>query len=177
MTKFLFASWLLACAVGAGAGSVSAQQIRGRYVQQAQEDGTIYHTLPCTLFEHPQAGDLTFDITYKERKDGEATLNFTCMSDETAQADSVRFDAGHTEFGGPVRRLYIEPERKRWKHRYSLGIPVAALGTFFDEAADPTVTLHFGGQRTVYRVKRAAWRSYAPVGNRIFETIRLNERP
>ena len=47
------------------ASAARAQNIRGRYVSRAQEDGTVYHTFPETLFEHPEAGDLTFDITYK----------------------------------------------------------------------------------------------------------------
>ena len=69
--------WALLLVAGAS-GTLRAQDIRGRYVSKTQEDGTIYHTFPCTLFEHPEAGDLTFDITYKERTDGLATLNFTC---------------------------------------------------------------------------------------------------
>ena len=144
------ATVLLAAGLVTGA---AAQDIRGRYVSKAEEDGTIYHTFPCTLFENGEAGDLTFDITYKEHRDGLATINFTCFAE----------------------KIYLEPDRKRWRHRYTFRAPVTSVEAFFDETAEPSVTLYAGDRTWTYRVKRAAWRSYAPVGYRIFEMIRLNE--
>lgn len=163
------------CAVGIVV-SAPAQNIRGHYVSKAETDGVIYHTFPCTLFEHPGAGDLTFDITYKERRDGMATINFTYEMERATPADSIRFAAGRTVMGGPTEKIYLEPGRKRWKHRYTFRVPVERLETFFDEAAVPSVALYAGGRTYVYSVKRSAWRSYAPVGYRIFEMIRVNER-
>lgn len=168
-------SALLLTLFAAGTCAAAGQNIRGRYVAKMQEDGTIYHTLPCTLFEHPEAGDLTFDITYKEHLDGMATLNFTCTTGDATPIDSVSFDSGRTQLRGPVGRIYIEPLKKRWKHRCSLRTPVASLCSFFDEQALPSVTLHAGERTWVYRAKRSAWRNYAPVGYKIFETVRVNE--
>ncbi len=169
-------SVVLALLFAAGvSGGLSAQDIRGRYVSRTQEDGTIYHTFPCTLFEHPEAGDLTFDITYKEDADGLATLNFTCEMDGAVPIDSVCFAAGAVRLQGAVEKLYIEPERKRWRHRYSLRTPVEALYPFFDAEAQPKAALYAGECVWYYRVKRSAWRSYAPVGRKIFEMVRVNE--
>ena len=39
--------------------TAAGQNIRPHYVSKAEADGTIYHTFPVTLFEHPEAGDLT----------------------------------------------------------------------------------------------------------------------
>lgn len=94
--------------------SASAQKIKGRYVSKVQEDGTIYHTFPETLFSSREAGDLTFDITYKTRQDGTATVNFTYYAAQAAPSDSVRFEAGTVTLAGPVEKIYIEPEKKRW---------------------------------------------------------------
>ena len=47
---------------------------------------------------------------------------------------------------------------------------------FFDERALPEVTVYVGGEPYVYRAKRSAWRSYAPIGYRIFDMIRVNEQ-
>lgn len=160
--------------VGSG-GSVAAQNIRGHYVSKAEPDGVIYHTFPCTLFENRDAGPLTFDITYKEHRDGMATINFTYEAARALPADSVRFVAGRTTMAGPVEKIYLEPGRKGWKHRYSFRAPVERVGAFFDEQATPSVTLRAGDTAVVYRVRRSAWRSYAPVGYRIFEMIRVNE--
>lgn len=154
----------------------SGQEIRSHYVSKAETDGTIYHTFPVTLFEHPEAGDLTFDITYKEHRGGRATLNFTCHSSSPDGVDSVRFVSGSTVLSGPVEKLYLEPERRGWKHRYTFDLDASLLCGFFDERQQAEAMLYIGGIPRVYRVKRSAWRSYAPIGYRIFEMIRVNER-
>lgn len=172
MTKrLLLAAFCVACAVC----SVRAQNIRGHYVSKAEADGVIYHTFPVTLFERRDAGDLTFDITYKENR-GRATVNFTYRMPQAVAADSVRFASGGLEIVEPAVKIYLEPEKKGWKHRYSFDIDVASLCRFFDEKAEPEVTLFAGGRPYLYVVKRSAWRSYAPVGYRIFEMIRVNEQ-
>lgn len=172
MIRRLAFAFLFAAGIAANA---SAQQIRGHYVSKAEEDGTIYHTFPCTLFEHRTAGELTFDITYKEHGDGEATLNFTYTMEHPTPADSVRFVSGHVVLSGPVVKLYLEPGKRAWKHRYSFRFPVEKLCAFFDKDATPSVTLYADGQAYLYPVKRSAWRTYAPIGYRIFEMIRVNE--
>lgn len=172
MTKrLLLAALGIVCAVWAA----QAQNIRGHYVSKAEADGVIYHTFPVTLFERRDAGDLTFDITYKEHR-GRATVNFTCRMAEAVAVDSVRFASGSLEIVEPAMKLYFEPEKKGWKHRYTFDVDVALLCRFFDEKAEPEVTLFAGGRPYLYLAKRSAWRSYAPVGYRIFEMIRVNER-
>lgn len=153
----------------------AAQEIRSHYVSKAEADGVIYHTLPVTLFEHPEAGDLTFDITYKEHRGGHATLNFTCRMPRPETVDSVCFVSGGAILSGPVGKLYLEPEKRGWKHRYTFDLDASRLCAFFDETQLPEVTLYIDGQPWIYRAKRSAWRSYAPIGYRIFEMIRVNE--
>lgn len=174
MTKLLSACVLLACLFG-GPDLLRAQQIRDHYVSKAEADGVIYHTFPCTLFENRDAGALTFDITYKEHRDNLATINFTYEAAQVSPADSIRFVSGSTTMSGPVEKIYLEPDRKRWRHRYTFRAPVARVAAFFDEHASPSVTLYVAGAEIVYDVKRSAWRSYAPVAYRIFEMIRVNE--
>lgn len=165
---------LLVCLL-AGAQTLPAQSIRGHYVSKDEPDGVIYHTFPVTLFEREGAGALTFDLTYKTRQDGFVTLNFTCETDSSLPADSVRFAAGDAVLAGRVETLYLEPGKKRWKHRYSLRTDFAQTALFFDEHALPEARVYFAGRPAVYRVRRSAWRTYAPVGYRIFEMIRVNE--
>ena len=153
----------------------AGQKIGSYYVAKAEPDGMIYHTFPVTLFEHPEAGDLTFDITYKEHREGRATLNFTCRMARPETVDSVRFVSGGVILSGPVGRLYLEPEKRGWKHRYTFDLDASRLCGFFDERQLPEVTLYIDGRPWLYRAKRSAWRSYAPIGYRIFEMIRINE--
>jgi len=97
----------------AGASTLPAQNIRNHYVSKAETDGVIYHTFPVTLFENREAGDLTFDITYKEHRGGRATINFTCRMAQAVPADSVRFAAeaaGFPQWGARAAlRSYLFP--------------------------------------------------------------------
>ena len=156
--------------------TVPAQNIQGHYVSKVQEDGTIYHLMPSTLFENPQLGDLTYDVTYKTEGKGTAVINFTYFAAQTLPADSVRFEAGRTAMAGKTAKLYIEPEKKTWKHRYSLTTGVAPLYTFFDPSAEPRVVIYSQGKAYEFRAKKSAWKTYAPIGNKIFEMIRVNEK-
>lgn len=158
------------------AGSAVGQNIRGHYVSKAEEDGTIYHTFPKTLFTNSECGDLTFDLTYKEKKEGVVTVNFTYGMPQMNPVDSVCIQIdGRTILSGRASKLYIEPERKVWKHRYTFTAPVAAFGTFFDETTLPVMMLYSQGKAYAYPAKPSAWQSFAPIGFRIFEMIRVNE--
>lgn len=153
---------------------VSGQNIKGHYVAKNQEDGTIYHTMPVTLLENSEVGDLAYDLTYKQHS-GVVQLNFTYKMKQPFSADSVRFVSGATTFSGPVQKMYAEPAKEEWKHRYSLMVDVAPFYTFYDEKALPEVTLWSGKKAYVYKAKKSAWKGYAPIGYKIFEMIRFNE--
>lgn len=156
-------------------GSVIGQNIKGHYVSKTEEDGTIYHIFPCTLFEAAQIGGLTFDITYKSHGDGKATINFTCEMDGTQVVDSVHFVSGQTQMKGTVKKIYISPQKNRWTHRYSFTTDVKALYSFFNVSEAAQVVIYGQGEAYTYKVKPAAWKSKAPVMNKIFETVRINE--
>ncbi len=154
---------------------MQAQNISGHYVSKAEEDGMLYHTLPETLFASPKQGDLTFDITYKEGRDGMATLNFTYVMEQMTSADSIRVAIPERVLlSGKVEKLYVEPTKKSWTHRYSFKTPVVGLYSFFDEETSPVLTIYSGGKAYSYPAKRSAWKSYAPIGYRIFKMIRAN---
>ena len=106
----------------------------------------IYHTFPVTLFEHPEAGDLTFDITYKEHRAGRATLNFTCRMAQADEVDSVRFRLRRGGDGGPGGEASTSNPgsgtgntaiRLIWTLHNSAGS--------FDETQQPSVTLYIDG--------------------------------
>lgn len=157
-----------------------AQKIKGHYTSRAQEDGTLYHLFPVELFANRENGGLTLDITYKSLKtpvaEPQATINFTYYADRTLPADSVCFRCGALTMRGPVEKLYVEPDKKRWKHRYTFSVPVEKLYRYFDETQTPEAILHTRQGEVVFPVRRSEWRSYAPIAFRIFEMIRFNEQ-
>lgn len=160
---------LLLCSLPAG-----AQRLRDRYVSKPEPDGMIYHLLPCTLFVDAGGDDVTFDITYKEHRDGMATLNFTCCDADAAPLDSLTL-CGAGSVTVAVERLYVEPERQRWRHRYTCRLPLDSLYRYLGEE-QPGFVLRRGAGASSCRLRPSAWRSYAPAGRRIVELIRANER-
>lgn len=70
---------------------------------------------------------------------------------QAVPADSVRFAADAAVMSGPVDKLYLEPEKKQWKHRYTFDADGSKLCGFFDERALPEVTVYVGGEPYVYR--------------------------
>ena len=162
--------------VGLSGGSKAvAQKISSHYLSKLQEDGTIYHALPVELFKSSEHGELRYDVTYKERRDGLVTLNFTYEMAEATPIDSITLQSGRVVMGGKPSKLYIEPTKGGWKHRYSVRFPFQQMALFYDGQATPVVTLHAQQRHFSYAVKRSAWREYAPIGYKIFEMIRINE--
>lgn len=155
---------------------LSGQDIRGYYVSKTDGESTIYHLFPCTLFENRTTGDLTFDITYRTQSGGIATLNFTYEMKQIIPADSIRFVSGQTIMCGEVKKIYIEPDKKHWKSRYSFQADIRSLHTFFNATAVPEAILYSRGTAYVYKVKPAAWNSFAPAADKIFGMIRINEQ-
>lgn len=154
----------------------AGQNIKDHYVSKVDDSGTIYHTFPVSLFEASRGEELTFDMTYRTNGDGMATINFSYEKDGTLPTDSVHFISGRTGMRGVAKKLYVTAEKKLWKHRYSVSVDVKALYAFFDAAATPQVVLYEQGEACVYLVKPSAWRSTAPVMNKIFQMIRINEQ-
>lgn len=167
--------WLALLICVAVIGSAIGQNIEKYYVSKTEDAGTLYHTLPCTLFEAARVGELTFDITYQSNGSAIATINFTCDMDGTFTADSVCFSSGSTQMKGVVKKIYISPRKKKWEHRYSLIVDAKALFAFFNVSATPQVELYVQGAPCVYKAKTAAWKSTAPVMSKIFEMISINE--
>ncbi|MEG1611960.1 MAG: hypothetical protein RR318_05035 [Alistipes sp.] len=131
--------------------------------------------MPVTLFENNEAGNLTFDLTYKQNSKT-VTLNFTYFTKQPFPADSVQFVHDATTLSGVVWKLYIEPDRKVWKHRYTLSEKFEKFAPFFSNDGTAEAIVYSAGSVCHYKMKQSAWSSYAPVGFKIFEMIEINEK-
>lgn len=155
-----------------------AQKIQNHYIVREEAEATIHHTMPVTLFVNRDEGEFTFDITWCDQnggKDPEAVINFTYHTQEAQPADSLLIEGGFTSILRPCEKLYIEPEKEGWRHRYTLCVPIEELLRLYDEEA-PTITLYTPKGEILYTPKRKAWSHYRPIGQRIFQTITLNRR-
>ncbi|MEG1621940.1 MAG: hypothetical protein RR330_01060 [Alistipes sp.] len=154
--------------------SVMGQNIQKHYVAKSLSDGVLYHVLPVTLFENEASEKLTFDLTYKQ-DNKEVILNFTYWQDQPISADSVQFRNGTTILAGRVSKLYVEPDQKRWKHRYTLTEKMDKFGPFFAKKEAVEAIVYSNGVAYYYPMKKSAWNHFAPIGFKIFEMIKFNE--
>uniref|UniRef100_UPI004056730F hypothetical protein n=1 Tax=Alistipes sp. TaxID=1872444 RepID=UPI004056730F len=155
-----------------------AQKIQNHYIVREEAEATIHHTMPVTLFENREEGEFTFDITWCDhegKEDPEAVINFTYHSQEPQPADSLLIEGQFTAILRCCEKLYIEPDKEGWKHRYTLSVPIEELLRLYDEAS-PTITLYAPKREILYIPKRKAWSHYRPIGQRIFQTIALNRK-
>ena len=156
----------------------TAQKIKNHYVVREEADASILYMMPVTLFEADGYGELTYDITWRDGVGEDslpATLNFTYYAPDPLEADSLEIRGREVSLAAPCRKLYIDPENRRWKHRYTLSFPVEELFVLYQESS-PEVVLHTPKGEVRFEVKRRAWGEYQPIGQRIVETIRLNRR-
>lgn len=156
----------------------SAQKIKNHYVVREEADATILYMMPVTLFEADGYGELTYDITWRDLVGDDAspaTLNFTYYASEPLEATTLEIRGERLSLAAPCRKLYIDPENRRWKHRYTLSFPEEELFVLYQESS-PELVLHTPKGEVHFEVKNRAWGEYQPIGQRIVETIRLNRR-
>ncbi|MEG2064215.1 MAG: hypothetical protein RSB23_02230 [Alistipes sp.] len=137
-------------------------------------DGILYHTMPMTLFENSTFGALIFDLTYMQNSDV-VTMNFSYWTQQPVSADSVKFISSTSVISGAVKKLYIEPDKKRWKHRYTLSETMGKFSSFFSNKVASEAIIYSKGVPYRYQVKKSDWNKYAPIGYKIFEMIQFNE--
>lgn len=155
--------------------SALGQNIKEHYVARSMSGGTLYHTMPVTLFENSESGDITFDLTYKQGSKV-VIMNFTYLMKQPTPADSVQFINGSTIISGLVEQLYIEPNQKQWKHRYTLSDRMDKFSPFFSNKEVVEAIIYSEGTAHRYKAKKSAWNGYAPIGYKIFEMIKLNNK-
>ncbi len=170
--KSLSVVLLMMCCV-----SAVAQKIDGHYVSRSEADGTIYFLLSQELFADEQGRTLKYDLTVKRSRSGEedtVRMNFSYVNDTVKPVDSLWLSSQRVDIKGGVEKIYIEPSRKEWSHRYSFVGDLDDFMRLYDVGSPATLTLYSGGEAVVYRSKDGEWRRYSPIGLRIFEMIRLN---
>lgn len=152
--------------------SLYGQNIQKYYVLKTQERGDLYHLLPVSLFEDTNGEELSYDLTYTSW-DGMIVMNFTYTKSEPLLIDSIRYVSGRNEIVGRVDKLYVEPTSKKWIHRYSLKSRADVFFRIYNANVTPRMVLYFRGKDYEYHVKRANWRKYVPIGQRLFKMMSL----
>ncbi|MFR9651800.1 MAG: hypothetical protein SNG35_07245 [Rikenellaceae bacterium] len=148
------------------------QSVKNYYVSKIVDNGTLYHLYPQELFQSSDGDDLAYDITYNSVNDSIA-LNITVVNDSVLKLKSIAIESENIKLKGELERLFVEPKGKQWLHRYSLNTQAEPLFSLYNLESNPQITLYTSDNEYIYSVKHSAWKKYAPIGNRIFEMIKI----
>lgn len=156
--------------------SIYAQSIDKHYISKPQPTGAIYFLFPTELFKSKADGVFIYDVTYNEKTDGLATINFTYEKPELNDADSISISYNNRVFvSGKPSRIYVEYKDDNWVHRYTFSTHLDDLFKLYSADITPEVTLYSKGQPFAkYSVISGKWRKYTPIGRKIIEVIRAN---
>lgn len=156
--------------------SAYGQNIKKHYVSKIEAEGVIYHLLPVSLFDDEEGEDFSYELTYTSWNDTIA-MTFTYILPEPSQMDSIRYISGKNEITGKIEQIYVEPTAKKWAHRYRMADKAEKFFQLYSPTADAEINIHSNTQEHTYRAKKRSWRKYAPIGQKIFEMIRLRQSP
>lgn len=152
--------------------SLYGQNIKKYYIFKTQEKGNLYYLFPVILFEDADKGKLSYDLTYTSWNDT-VVMNFTYLKPEPLLIDSLKYISGKNEIVGKVKKLYVEPDSKKWVHRYSIESKSEDFFRLYDSNVIPEIIIYSNGKEYKYHSKNSNWLKYVPIGQKIFKMIRL----
>ena len=152
----------------------SGQKLEKYYTHRTQEEGDLYFLYPNTDFKNSDDhSEFSFDITYRPGTDS-TFFNFTYLTLQPAQADSLLLTAGENQAAAPATKLYMDFKKKRWVHRFSAAVPYQALATVLQSDSPPSITVFTAGKPLTFVVKRSKWKKYHAALEKIFYIISEN---
>lgn len=151
------------------------QKIDGYYVSRTEADYTIYFFTPQDFMESKEYGKFEYDLTMlRGEAHDTARMNFSYYADEPTKIDSIRIESRRVTIASRCEKLYIEPEKESWVHRYSFVVPIEEYYPFYDAASPAQITLYGNGKELMrYEANRREWEKYSPIGTKILGLIRM----
>ncbi|NCA84787.1 MAG: hypothetical protein EOM83_04345 [Clostridia bacterium] len=174
MNKKLFRLLIIALIAFGLSFEVSGQKLEKYYTHRTQEGGDLYFLYPNTDFKNSDDhSEFAFDITYRPGTDS-TFFNFTYLTPQPAQADSILLSAGDNRAAGHAQKLYVDFKKKRWVHRYSADIDYQELAAVLGSTEPPTITIFTAEKPLTFVVKRGTWKKYHAALEKIFYIISEN---
>lgn len=156
--------------------TVVAQKIDSYYVSRVDGNSMVYFLKPQTLMKSAQEGSMTYDLTVLRGEGRDSVrMNFTYHSKSVLPIDSIQINSKSVSIGAATERIYIEPSKEAWVHRYGFVTTLPEFYPYYSVDAPPTITLYNAGKEVAkYDAIEKEWQKYSPVALRIFGMIRLN---
>lgn len=170
----LFYFLFLCLGLGLSNNQIYAQKLSNYYTSYNQEDGILYYVFENRDFYNPSdKSDFYYDLTYHSAKDS-VSFNFTYFSKEPLNIDKIEFASTNGKIDYPVKKIFIEKDKKAWKHRYSANIPFKEIEEFFNLSA-AEINLISAESQNNYQSKTKKWKKQSSIVLDILQMIELNK--
>jgi len=153
---------------------LNAQKISKYYSVSFQKNGSLYFIEPEYGFENRSENcELIFDMTYLSSQDS-LLLNFSFISPEIVEIDSISFVTAQNTISSESQKLFIEDEKKAWKHRYSSQFLFDEVQLLFQSEKSPTLAVHSNGDMITLTMKQNKWKKERDIVSKILKMIQVN---
>ncbi len=154
--------------------NLQAQKIDKHYTSSIQENGTLYFIKTIEGYKNaPKKTSLSFDITYLSSTDS-AILNFTYLSNQISQIDSISFIHGNTSTNSVSSKLFIEAEKLNWEHRYSSKFSFSDIDLIFKSESPAKMRLFYENESMELVISEKTWSKKSEILRRIISMIKAN---
>jgi len=164
----LFLFFITVCSV------TNAQKISKYYTSSMQENGTLYFIEPKQEFKNKKERcKLSYDLTCLTTKDSIA-LNFTYLDDAIIVIDSIGFIQDNKRISSNTEKIFIETDKKLWKHRYSAKFLFNDINSIFQQGKKTTVLIYYESKTMQLEMKNSKWKKESDIMSKILTLVEAN---
>lgn len=166
---FLIISWLIVT------NTCDAQKISRYYKSSVQGNSTLYFVMPDMKFSNVQkGGTFFFDITILTSNDS-ATVNFSFIDNSIRQIDSLLFVLKDKWLSSNSKKIFIEPQKARWNHRYTSKFSLSDFMVLFAQENRPKVVISSKSGIEELEIRQGVWKRNAAIVTQILTMIKLSK--
>lgn len=156
--------------------TANAQKISKYFTSSMQDDGTLYFIEPKQEFKNNKEHcNLYFDLTYLTSNDS-ISLNFTYLDKKIRSIDSLSFIQGNMKISTYTKKLFIESDKKIWKHRYSGKFFFNDLDFLFQQKKKYSILVHYEGESIHLDLEKRKWKIKSELLSKILLMIKSNKK-
>lgn len=170
---------LLICLVSI---SVSAQSLKGFYVQAAHESGQIFFVFPQKMKVSEtnikvKASKLLYDYTHLT-SENEVSMLSTVTINQPSSFDAVciNYSDGVTE-KYDLEKIYVKPKSSKWQYRVRATIPLEKIKKIYssDQPFSLTYLSADGKMQITYKDSQSRWNKIKPKFQKVLFLIDSNK--
>lgn len=154
--------------------SLKGQKISKFYKSFLQSNGVLYFVEPKQEFNNKKC-KLIYDLTYLTTNDT-ISMNFTYYGDALIGIDSISFVRNNQRLSSNVKKIFVEPHKSFWEHRYSAKFSFTDFELFFNQKSKINALLFYDNKSLRLGIKEKKWIRQSAILSKILTLIKVNKK-